>query len=68
MYVKNNLVRKAMNHQSNIEQFGFVNAHHHILDKSNHLYFHASSEPPLFKGDSRDVKNKKRLNLTFIFV
>lgn len=26
---------------------------------SNHLYFHTSSEPPLFKGDSRDVKNKK---------
>ena len=25
----------------------------------NHLYFHTSSEPPLFKGDSRDVKNKK---------
>ena len=27
--------------------------------KCNHLYFHTSSEPPLFKGDSRDVKNKK---------
>ena len=26
---------------------------------SNHLYFHTPSEPPLFKGDSRDVKNKK---------
>ena len=25
----------------------------------NHLYFHTPSEPPLFKGDSRDVKNKK---------
>ena len=27
--------------------------------KSNHLYFHTPSEPPLFKGDTRDVKNKK---------
>ena len=27
--------------------------------KCNHLYFHTPSEPPLFKGDSRDVKNKK---------
>lgn len=27
--------------------------------KSNHLYFHTPSEPPLCKGDSRDVKNKK---------
>ena len=26
---------------------------------SNHLYFHTPSESPLFKGDSRDVKNKK---------
>lgn len=26
---------------------------------SNHLYFHTPSEPPLCKGDSRDVKNKK---------
>lgn len=25
----------------------------------NHLYFHTPSEPPLCKGDSRDVKNKK---------
>ena len=25
----------------------------------NHLCFHTPSEPPLFKGDSRDVKNKK---------
>ena len=33
----------------------------------NHLYFHTPSEPPLFKGDSRDVKNKKWLDLTFIF-
>lgn len=29
------------------------------LSKSNHLCFHTPSEPPLFKGDSRDVKNKK---------
>ena len=28
-------------------------------NKCNHLYFHTPSEPPLFKGDSRDVKNKK---------
>ena len=28
-------------------------------DDRNHLYFHTPSEPPLFKGDSRDVKNKK---------
>ena len=28
-------------------------------EKSNHLYFHTPSEPPLCKGDSRDVKNKK---------
>lgn len=33
----------------------------------NHLYFHTLSEPPLFKGDSREVKNKKGLDLTFIF-
>ena len=26
----------------------------------NHLYFHTPSEPPLFKGDSEDVKNKIR--------
>ena len=30
-----------------------------IDTKGNHLYFHTPSEPPLFKGDSRDVKNKK---------
>ena len=30
-----------------------------IAVKSNNLYFHTPSEPPLFKGDSRDVKNKK---------
>ena len=30
-----------------------------ISSKSNHLYFHTPSEPPLCKGDSRDVKNKK---------
>ena len=29
------------------------------MDDGNHLYFHTPSEPPLFKGDSRDVKNKK---------
>ncbi len=28
-------------------------------EKGNHLYFHTPSEPPLCKGDSRDVKNKK---------
>ena len=28
-------------------------------EKCNHLYFHTPSEPPLCKGDSRDVKNKK---------
>ena len=30
-----------------------------VLNNRNHLYFHTPSEPPLFKGDSRDVKNKK---------
>lgn len=29
------------------------------LSRCNHLYFHTPSEPPLCKGDSRDVKNKK---------
>ena len=38
-----------------------------IVFNRNHLYFHTPSEPPLFKGDSRDVKNKKCLDLTFIF-
>ena len=32
---------------------------HLVADARNHLYFHTPSEPPLFKGDSRDVKNKK---------
>ena len=39
-----------------------------LCPKGNHLYFHTPSEPPLFKGDSRDVKNKKGLDLTFISV
>ena len=30
-----------------------------VITSSNHLYFHTPSEPPLCKGDSRDVKNKK---------
>lgn len=37
-------------------------------NECNHLYFHTPSEPPLFKGDSQDVKNKKWTDLTFIFV
>lgn len=32
---------------------------HDIALVGNHLYFHTPSEPPLCKGDSRDVKNKK---------
>ena len=31
----------------------------YYVKESNHLYFHTPSEPPLCKGDSRDVKNKK---------
>ena len=39
-----------------------IHPHQHKADREplcNHLYFHTPSEPPLFKGDSRDVKNKK---------
>lgn len=38
--------------------FNFMNFSFFEID-CNHLYFHTPSEPPLFKGDSRDVKNKK---------
>ena len=45
------------------EQFGMsANTAINIFVKAvirNHLYFHTPSEPPLCKGDSRDVKNKK---------
>ena len=30
-----------------------------LYNNRNHLYFHTPSEPPLNKGGSRDVKNKK---------
>lgn len=34
---------------------------------SNHLYFHTPSEPPLFQGDSRDVKNKNMIGFNIYF-